>query len=591
VRGGSGSLIYYLTAPIRLFGRSRAFRWSLAAVLILVGSFAAANWALERFMPSGGTTPPALAKLPPLPDLPPVTRASYVIAPVAVALPAIRASLDAAAPRELIGKNDNPVSALLSAADIGITVGRGPLTVTGRPGDLAVASTLNGSLKVTGEIATQAGNLVGSLAGLVGGALNQGGSSGSGGSSSSKSTQNDNPIAGFLSGVLGNDSSKSGGKSGGSNSSSAGKTVGDATTKVLDQRADLHGKVIMHSRPAITANWRLQPNLSAQLDLGDSAIQLAGIKLNMTAEARPLVDGMVNQQVANLEQWLRDSPIIENAAREQWAKMCRAIPLGGGKTGLPDLWLELRPIRAAAAQPRIDASNVTLTIGVQAETRITSKETKPTCPFPNKLELTAPMDDGRLQVGLPIDVPFTELNKLLEAQLKGHTYPEDGSGPAAVTVNHVHVGASGDRLLVALDVTARENKSWFGFGANATVQIWGKPALDRDNQILRLTDTSLAVESDAAFGLLGAAARAAVPYLEKALAEQAVVDLKPFATDALKKIDVALADFEQNKDGVSVNAAVNRLTLTGIAFDSHTLRVIAQADGRAKVTVTQLPKM
>ncbi len=52
-------------------------------------------------MPAADTPSPALAKLPPLPALPPVTRASYVIAPVAVALTAIRASLDAAAPRQL----------------------------------------------------------------------------------------------------------------------------------------------------------------------------------------------------------------------------------------------------------------------------------------------------------------------------------------------------------------------------------------------------------------------------------------------------------------------------------------------------------
>ena len=42
-------------------------------------------------MPSQPAESPALAKLKPLPDLPPVTRASYVIAPVEVALSAIRA--------------------------------------------------------------------------------------------------------------------------------------------------------------------------------------------------------------------------------------------------------------------------------------------------------------------------------------------------------------------------------------------------------------------------------------------------------------------------------------------------------------------
>lgn len=553
MRDGFGNIIYVLSAPIRLFGRSRAFRWALVGVLVLVGSFTTANWVLDRVMPSGGTPPAALIKLKPLPDLPPVTRASYVIAPVAVALSAIRANLDASAPRELVGKNDNPVSSLLSKADIGVTVSRGNLSISGKPGDLAVTAPLNATMEITGQIAGVAGNLTGkatdALTGLVGNVLGQ----------------------------------NSGGDTGGQ--------LGGLTSKLLDQRVDMRGLVTVHARPAITADWRLQPNLAAQLSLSNSVVQIAGIRLNMANEARPLIEQLVNQQVSALESRLRADPFIEHAARAQWAKMCRAIPLGGGNTGLPKLWLEMRPIRAAAAQPRIDARNVTLTIGVQAETRITPHETKPVCPFPAKLELTKPMDDGRLQVGVPIDVPFTELNTLLEAQLKGHIYPEDGSGPAAVTVRHVHIGASGDRLLIVLDVNAREKKSWFGFGANATVQIWGKPALDQKNQILRLTDISLGVESDAAFGLLGAAARTAMPYLQQALADKAVIDLKPFAADALKKIGAALAEFEQNKDGVRVNADVRTLRLTGIAFDSHTLRVIAQTDGRARVAVSQLPKL
>ena len=94
---------------------------------------------------------------------------------------------------------------------------------------------------------------------------------------------------------------------------------------------------------------------------------------------------------------------------------------------------------------------------------------------------------------------------------------------------------------------------------------------------------------EAAFGLLGAAARAAMPYLQQALADNAVIDLKPFAADALKKIDAALADFTKVGDGVRVDAAVDELRLTGIAFDSKTLRIIAEADGTARVAVTRLP--
>jgi Domain of unknown function (DUF4403) len=99
------------------------------------------------------------------------------------------------------------------------------------------------------------------------------------------------------------------------------------------------------------------------------------------------------------------------------------------------------------------------------------------------------------------------------------------------------------------------------------------------------------VESEAAFGLLGAAARAAMPYLQQALADNAVLDLKPFAADALKKITLALADFQQNSKGVMVEAAVQDLRLTGIEFDSNTLRVIAEADGSARIAVSELPRM
>jgi hypothetical protein len=349
--------------------------------------------------------------------------------------------------------------------------------------------------------------------------------------------------------------------------------------------------VVVHAKPAITANWRLQPNLTSQLTLSNTAVQLAGIKIDVGNEAKPMIDKTVNQQIAALENRLRNDPMIERTAREQWAKMCRSLPLGGGKTGLPELWLEMRPIRAAAAQPQIDSKDVTLTVGVQAETRIVPSATKPSCPFPAQLELVPPMDNGKLSVGLPIDLPFTDLNKLLEAQLKGKRFPEGTNEPVDVEVLGATIAAAGDRLAILLKVKAHERKSWFGLGAPATIQIWGKPELDTKTQMLRLTDLSLALESEAAFGLLGAAARAAVPYVQKALAEKAVIDLKPFAADAKAKITAALADFQKSSPGVRVDAKIDDVRLTGIEFDSKTLRVIAEADGVAKVAVSELPKM
>jgi hypothetical protein len=247
----------------------------------------------------------------------------------------------------------------------------------------------------------------------------------------------------------------------------------------------------------------------------------------------------------------------------------------------------MRPTRAVAAQPRIDASAVTLTLGIEAETRVTSTETKPDCPFPATLTITPP-GPGKLSIGVPIDMPFTALDKIVEARFAGKTFPEDGSGSVDVTVKRATIGASGDRLLISLLLNAKEKKSLFGLGGEATVHIWGKPTLDQARQTLRLTDVELAVESEAALGLLGTAARAAMPYLQKALADQ-IIDLKPLASNAQKRIGTVIADYRKNEEGIRVDGEITSLKLAGIAFDSKTLRVITEAEGSINVELTTFP--
>ena len=98
----------------------------------------------------------------------------------------------------------------------------------------------------------------------------------------------------------------------------------------------------------------------------------------------------------------------------------------------------------------------------------------------------------------------------------------------------------------------------------------------------------------AAFTVSGqsqAAARAVVPHLQRALYEKATVDLKPFTVNVQKKIAEAVAAFQQNEDGVKVDADITSLQLSDIAFDSKTLRVIAEAAGAINVTITKLPDL
>ncbi len=368
----------------------------------------------------------------------------------------------------------------------------------------------------------------------------------------------------------------------------AAKQIGSINIKNINANGDIKGSITITSRPKLAAAWHLEPNLAGQVTLGDTNLSVAGARVNVPAQVKPLIDKAVADQLGALGERIRNDRAFEQHARVQWDRACRSIQLQGtAASSVPPLWLELRPTRAIAVQPRVDASAVTVTVGIEADTRITPTETKPDCPFPEKISIIPPTPGG-VSIAVPIDMPFTEINKIVEAQFAGRSFPEDGSGSVDVTVKHATVAASGDRLLISLLVHAKEKKSFFGFGGEATVYVWGRPVLNQAQQTLRLSDIQLAVESEAAFGLLGAAAREAMPYLQKALAEKAVIDLKPFAANAQKKIADAIADFQKNEDGVRVEAEITSLRLADIAFDSKTLRVTAEADGAINVFVTAL---
>src|SRR6476619_1683813 len=512
----------------------------LLGIAVVTISFFVSLKTMDWLWPRAAVMAPALVELPPLPS---AARSSSVVAEVAVALSAIRDAADRGAPRNFTGKADNPISQILQNADIGWTASRGPIAATGAQDVLTLATPLTGTLNVTGSLSAKATGAVGEARG----------------------------------GLLGGN---------------VAKQIGSVNIKNLNASAEIKGNVIITARPKIAANWRIEPNLTAQVNLSDSSLSVAGARVSVPAQVKPLIDKNVAEQIALGQARMRNDPAFEQNARVQWAKACRSIALQGTTAGstMPALWLELRPIRAIAAQPRIDASNLTLTLGIEAETRITPAETKPSCPFPATIAIVPPTP-GRVAIGVPIDMPFTEINKIVEAQFAGKTFPEDGSGSVDVTVKRATVAASGNRLLISLLGNAKEKKSFFGFGGEANVHIWGKPVLDQAQQTLRLTDIELAVESEAAFGLLGAAARAAIPHLQKTLVDKATVDLKPFAANAQKKIAAVIADFQQNEEGLRVSAEISKLRLADIAFDSKTLRVIAEAEGAINVYVTALPAL
>jgi len=192
------------------------------------------------------------------------------------------------------------------------------------------------------------------------------------------------------------------------------------------------------------------------------------------AQVKPLIDKTVADQLEAMQARIRSDPSLERNARLQWANACRSIPLQGAGAGssLPALWLELRPTRAIAAQPRVDASAVTLTLGIEAEAVSPWCRPSPTARFPAVIGIVPPIP-SRVSIG----VRSTSVHQ--HQQDRGSTVRRPDVSGGRFGLGRCHREARdrcgiGDRLLISLLVNAKEKKSFFRLGGEADVHIWGK---------------------------------------------------------------------------------------------------------------------
>ena len=207
-------------------------------------------------------------------------------------------------------------------------------------------------------------------------------------------------------------------------------------------------------------------------------------------------------------------------------------------------------------------------------------ETKPNARSRAQLDIVPQANEGTLDIAVPIDIPFPEVSRLIEAQLKGKTFPEDGSGSFATTIKQAVVAASGDRLLISLLVnvkkrgffSARRRRHGACLGEAGARSGASDPALHRCHARRAI---------QAAFGLLGEAAQAAVPYLQRRSPSRrsSTSSRLPGRQEAHGG---SRRQFHRPAGGLTADVNVNALRLTGIAYDDKTLRVIADADGQCE---------
>jgi hypothetical protein len=81
------------------------------------------------------------------------------------------------------------------------------------------------------------------------------------------------------------------------------------TERTAEQRADIGGNVML------TAPGWLDPNLVAQVTIGDASLSLMGMRFSLADAVKPLLDRTVNEQVTALQKRVREDTYLEASAR------------------------------------------------------------------------------------------------------------------------------------------------------------------------------------------------------------------------------------------------------------------------------------
>src|ERR1700675_912577 len=231
----------------------------LLGIAVVAVSFFVSLLAINWLAPGGAVPAPRLVEFPPLP---PASRNSFVMAQLMIALAAAHDAADRSAPRNFAGKADNPVSQVLQNADIGWTASRGPLAASGAQDVLTLTMPLMGKLNVTGSLSAKATGAVGdAIGGLLGG--------------------------------------------------NVARQIGGINIKNLNASAEIKGNVSITARPKLAASWHMEPNLAGQVNLGDSSLAVAGARVNVPAQVKPVIDKNVADQMEAVSARIRSDPAFQ----------------------------------------------------------------------------------------------------------------------------------------------------------------------------------------------------------------------------------------------------------------------------------------
>ena len=185
------------------------------------------------------------------------------------------------------------------------------------------------------------------------------------------------------------------------------------------------------------------------------------------------------------------------------------------------------------------------------------------------LKITSRLDND-FRISLASDVPFPSINEIAKQQLVGYQYTQ---GKNRVEVKNIYIFGSGDKLVVALDITGT---------VKGTIYLSGKPYYDKEASSLRIKDLDFDIRTK------NVLIRSASWILHQSLLQTLGKKLSFSIDDQLKSAQNQLQSFLDGNKKVQyfgISGTIDKPEIGDIFITQESVKAVIIFTGRIKISL------
>ncbi len=332
-------------------------------------------------------------------------------------------------------------------------------------------------------------------------------------------------------------------------------------------------------KPEVGSDWC--PKLSAAISVNWTRGPTLEIIDNWNVDIRQFVAPIVNGMMSDLKQQLAGS-IPCSSVRDPVAKLFTTQGLAVEIPQIGPMFVNVKPTGAGFSGVNFGSSDLSLAMSMDAQTDVSvAKIVQEALPLP-PLEAIA-LKPPQIQLGVPLRVPYTALEKVADSALKDKVFEvETPLGKGKITTKAVQLYPSGDRIVVGVNAVVDVPGRWFD--VKGTVYVLGRPAVN--GTVVELQDLAFAQVLDNKLW-----DTVSLVLKDKILAEISKAsryDMTPTISSAQTSVASALDEYAK-RSGLSLGPTNVRLGLGRVAMAQSTVEVEGLFGATLEATIQAVP--